>query len=206
MIIAFMGVDGSGKTTVARLVERRLRKMNLGVIYYPGFKHFLVGGFLKILPCDKAKKAQKKFLKRHSDKKPFFFKFWPYFVYLDCLLLYLKFKFFSQNKIVIFDRYFYDFLISYEDLGYSSKFIRYLFLHLPKPDVGFVLDAPANIAYKRKKSDHNAGIDYYSLQRERYLNLARQLGLRVLKTTKRPEETTEEVFTELRKELLRKDQ
>lgn len=206
MIIAFMGVDGSGKTTLARLVERKLRKMGFGVIYYPGFKHLLVGSFLKILPRNKAKKTQEKFLERSRKKKPFFFKIWPYFVYVDCLILYMKFRFFTRNKIVIFDRYFYDFLISYENLGYSSKTIRYLFLHLPKPDVGFVLDAPANITYKRKKSDYSVGIDYYSLQRERYLDLARRLEFKLLKTTKQLEKTTEEVFTELRKDLLRKDQ
>lgn len=191
-----MGNDGSGKTTIAKAIETKLKELGLDVEYHPGFNHTTLDFLLKLFGKN-VNKTRKKFLKK-EDKKLFVFKIWPFLVFFDCIVAYIKFKFIRRRKIVIFDRYFYDFLMSYEYLGYSNKAIRELFLSLPKPDIGFILDVSPEIAYKRKKETHDIDIDYYKVQKERYLKLAHTLGLKVIDTERPLMAVLNEVYTEIR--------
>jgi len=200
MIIAFMGFDGTGKTTVIKPLLRELGKLN-EVEYHPGFDFVLVQYLKKAFLGKGEKEAQEKFLKKGDRKKPFSFKIWPFLVFLDCLLSYLQFKLSKRGKVVIFDRYFYDFLISYEYLGYSNWLLRKLFLFLPKPDIAFVLDVAPKIAYERKKETHQDHLGFYEEQRERYLQLAEELEIKVVNTEKPLQETLEEVSRKIQKIL-----
>lgn len=191
-----MGNDGTGKTTIARALEVKFKESGFNVEYYLSFDHILLDFVLKLLPKAKVTKTRRDFSAK-DGKKPFIFKIWPFLVFLDCLIVSIKVKLLNRSKIVIFDRYFYDFLISYEYLGYSNKVVRKLFLSLPKPRVGFILDVSPEVAYERKRETHNIDVSYYKIQRERYLELADDLGIKVINTEKPLEESLKQVITEI---------
>jgi len=203
MIVAFMGNDGSGKTTVAKEIKKVLEKKGHKVDYQPGFDHVFLDKLLSLwgrIARKDTKKMTKEYLDTGKKKKRFLFKIWPYFVFLECCFIYLV-SMFKRKTIVIFDRYFYDYLISYEELGYSSSFIRKLFLFLPKPDVGLVFDVSPLTAYKRKKADHRSNLDYYKRQRRRYLKMAKVKSLPVINTEETLDRTVSDTLEFIAKKI-----
>ncbi|MEM5867355.1 MAG: nucleotidyltransferase family protein [Candidatus Aenigmatarchaeota archaeon] len=199
MIIAFMGIDGSGKTTLARRFRERLRVLGLDVQYKAEFDYFLLGRFFQLFGKERVSKARMLFLtKKGENQKPSYFKVWPYLVWLDLFLEWLWNKLFKRNSVVIMDRYAYDFLMSWEWLGYANDYIRWLYYHFPRPDVAFILDVSPTTAYLRKKESHIYPLHFYEVQKKRYLNLAKALGIRIINTEKAVDECLSEVFAEFR--------
>ena len=126
MIIAFMGNDGSGKTTLAKKFKKRLTELGFVVHYRTEFDYFLLSYFLRIIGKEKMNEQRSLFLASNSFRKPSYFKLWTYLVWLD---LYLEFRvnnLLNRKKIMIFDRYAFDFLMSWEWLGYTDNYIRWL--------------------------------------------------------------------------------
>lgn len=202
MIIALMGNDGSGKSTICNYICNRLKEGGVPVEIIPGFDHsllqylkdivsYLIGSKMKTLQEDYSVGSTRKSRKQGNN---ILFKVWTYLVFYDCITIFVK-AYIKRHKILIFDRYFYDHAISFEELGCSSRVVRKLFLLFPKPDIGIVFDAEPEIGYSRKKHDHTAPLDYYIRQRERYLNLAKRKELPVINTSYLcPDETSQEVF------------
>ncbi len=202
MIIAFMGNDGSGKTTVAKEIKKILEKKGKKVDYRPGFDHVFLDKLLNLwgyLTRKDTKEMTKEYLDTGRKQKRFLFKIWPYFIFFECCFVYLV-SIFKRKTIIIFDRYFYDYLISYEDLGYSNFFIRKMFLSLPKPDVGLVFDVSPQTAYQRKKAGDKASLDYYKRQQRRYLKMAKAKDLPVINTEKTLVKTINETLELITKE------
>jgi thymidylate kinase len=200
MIIAFMGNDGSGKTALARSVESKLRELTLDVRYYRAFDHRVLGCLLRIIPSKRLDESRKKFLTRRN-RKSFVFRVWPYVVFLDCVLTYLELSLLRKREVAILDRYFYDFLMSYEYLGCSGNLVRRLFLLLPRPDIGFLLDVPPEVASQRKAAGHDVDINYYEVQRRRYIELAAFLGIKVIDTRSPLAHSTDEALDEIKSRL-----
>jgi glycosyltransferase involved in cell wall biosynthesis len=86
MIIAFMGNDGSGKTTLARKLLENLRASGFDVRYKAEFNYFLLDIFSKLFRKERIYKIKKLSLVREDKyRKPPYFKLWPYLVWLDLL-------------------------------------------------------------------------------------------------------------------------
>lgn len=205
MIIAFMGNDGSGKTTLAKMFEDKLRNLGLDVHYRMEFDYFLLSRIFRLLNKERVNRYRWLFLtKEGRDRKPSYFKAWPYLVWLDLLLEWLWNKLLKRNSVVVMDRYAYDFLMSWEWLGYANARLRWLYTHFPKPDLAFILDVSPLTAHLRKKDSHVYSLHYYKVQRKRYLKLAEILKIKMIDTEKAVEECLKEAFTEFRKNFTNK--
>jgi len=148
-------------------------------------------------------KKKKLFLaKKGENVKPTYFKAWPYLVWMDFMVELLWNKIFNRKNIIIMDRYVYDFLMSWEWLGYADNHLRWLYRHFPKPDLAFILDVPPEIAYARKKENHVYPLSFYVVQRRRYLSLAKDLKIRIINTERAVDECLREVFIEFRRYLI----
>ncbi len=186
-IIALMGFDGTGKTTTLRLVEEELVRRGLTVVSVPGFEHLILGKVKKFFGA--SEKQRQYDVGAGGGRGRLLFKLWPLAVYLECWLTFLYFKFFRSKEIIIFDRYFYDWLLSFEKLGYSSGLVRFLFLNcLPKPNLGLVFVTDPEIAYRRKKHDHADSLEEYEKQLTRYQDLARRQKFSMIDTSRTPVE------------------
>ena len=196
MLVAFIGIDGSGKTTISLKVTKLLNEMNEKSIYISPFRYIFLNYFLE-------------FVKRKGDatgvnpyltvsKKPFPARLWPYLALIDNLMFFfVKIRpLLAKYKYVICDRYFYDFYLSFEYYGYADEFIKLLcFKILPKPDLTFVLDVPPKIAYERKK-EHP--LNFYVEQRRRYLHLASRFNLNLIDTSKEFDENLKKIIKTLK--------
>ena len=205
MIIAFIGNDGSGKTTIAKKFEKHLNELGFDVHYKTEFNYFLLSFLLRILGKEKLSGQRRLFLTTNSRVgKPSYFKVWPYLVWLDLWLELLWNKFFNRSRIIIFDRYAFDFLMSWEWLAYADAYLRWLYAHFPKPEIAFLIDVLPSTAYLRKKKTHVYPLRYYEIQRKRYLNLAGALEIRKINAEKAVNECLTEVIVEFRRHFINK--
>lgn len=153
LIVAFLGTDGSGKSTAIRGVEKLLGNSFSGDMlqYYhwrPGFIHaekkYTPDGQLvsNVQPH-----TQKPYGKIKSFAKIVFYT-------LDYILGHIGEVYWKAAKgnMVVFDRYYYDFYmdkIRYR-LSVGDKVVRFFQFLIPQPDITFLLIGDAQQIYQRK--------------------------------------------------------
>ena len=163
IIVSFMGVDGSGKSTLIELLRKKLKNK------FRKIKYIHLRPYLILL--DKSTVQANP----HKSKKT-----WPillnFFRILYWLIIYRFFFYLfgnNSNQLIIFDRYAHDLMI--DPIRYKfnlpiniAKFILDLF---PNPNLWVVVNAPIKVLEKRKKE-----LPTKELKRQirTYLNFAKQ--------------------------------
>lgn len=181
MIIAIIGADGTGKTTIAGELSRRLSEKNKNVKFNKAFEnYFLLGFFFSFLKRRRQKVIKEVFVE--GEKPPsFFIKYiWPIILYIDQLFLFLYIKLFEYNKVHISDRYVYSFLVSWEYYGISNPLITFLYTKFPKPDLGFILEANPDELMRRKAYQKEGRGSSYKIEFfNKHLNLYKSLNEKI---------------------------
>ncbi len=183
LLIAFSGMDGSGKTTLAKKLKTYLEKKSYSVY----FKH--AHGYAI---------SQNSFAIDEQNIKRFRWLFMllsPYVLIDSWLTHLLKYRPILNKKTLICDRYFYDKIARLIYYGIISKTLSKMYLYLlPKPDVVFVLDVGEKKAITRKKE--------YSLNQARnfrdiYQFIARETKTPIIKTAGNIKESLRNVIIHL---------
>ena len=146
IIVSLMGVDGSGKTTLARKLQKIFKRSN----------------YLHLKPYILFQDRRTVIQKPQNQKKSFFFQ-----SLLRLLSWLISYKvFFYQNKkkeMYIFDRYVHDVLI--DPLRYKHGLPQGLTKHFlnffPQPDLWIFLNTPLKIIVSRKQE-----LPYNELRRQ----------------------------------------
>lgn len=167
IIICFLGMDGSGKSTLSSFLVSELKKSNYIVIYHwwlEGESSILRRTLRKIFRLTLLYSKQPETVTKHipnKGKKILFSWFFPRIVLTD----YLVFGFFrvtihskiGMKKVFVFDRYYPDTICSLKkefglDINNMLLIRLYPFL-LPEPDLIFLIDVPPELALQRKKEE-----------------------------------------------------
>ena len=163
IVVSFMGVDGSGKSTLIELLRKKLKKR------FTKIKYIHLRPYLILL--DKSTVQSNP----HNSKAN-----WPMLLnfvrILYWLIIYRIFFYLFTNKsrqLIIFDRYAHD--LMFDPIRYKfnlpisiTKFILNLF---PSPSLWIVLNASINVLEKRKKELPTREL---KKQIRSYLNFAKQ--------------------------------
>jgi thymidylate kinase len=199
--IVFVGMDGAGKSTLSRALESDLLKDGLEV------RHIWVleneQSLLRRLLRTGSSLGSPVSLQSHQIPGTltapsgyllsFSRKIYPAVVVLDYLvygLLHLQLPFlWGRNKVWIFDRYFFDIILSLSEefnLGDAQTALIWSFLGgtFPDPDIIFFIDVEPEVAVSRKR-DAYPTMDAAVQMQQRYLGLLETLqnryGKRVLR-------------------------
>ena len=151
MIITFSGLDGSGKTTLIQHLEKYCSTNNIHYDSYSIYGELSFYAFFRNLRSMKTNLE----LKEDINKKKLLYKIFrsrgikKIFILFDIILLYFVKAYYKiQNKLLIIDRYFYDFIMEItDDIGPYEKFLLILF---PAADISFFIDTDPHISFQRK--------------------------------------------------------
>ena len=196
-IVAFIGPDGSGKTTQIRLLEEYLRGHGQRVRVKSGFSrtfeplvrpltHFvrLLGGGNLPAPIRPS---------RPTGLRRFLAHIRVLIVLADCWFTWSIARY-TGNRITIFDRYFYDYIPSLEWLRWDQFRFSRAFLRLPDPDVALHLHTRAKIRHLRKRLEDPAPLEYYLFMDTAYASLLRDLPVMTISSETGEKQTAHEVL------------
>lgn len=207
IFICFVGIDGSGKTTLAKALVEMMREKGITSHYvYNRLRPFisrpvyLVGRALLFRGKDIFKDySGYSHTKRRLFKNRFLSLAYGYLLLFDYFFqVMLKVKLpLMLGKNIVCDRYIFDTVITdlAVDMNYSPEKIRrvlrrYLAL-FPKPDITFLVDVPEEVAYRRKNDVPS--IDYLKERRMVYLSVGQEFGMMILDGSKDLAELESEV-------------
>jgi len=194
LTICFIGIDGSGKSTLSRYLFEELKRRNYSVSYtwwLEGDNSLLRRLLRRIgkskhlnLKCNDNANSSKAVHKDKSITTKIFRVLYPRIVLLD----YLRFgmvkawlpKIIGRSKVIIFDRFVYDviFALSREFDFPDAKRERLFKLYsklLPNPDLIFIIDVPPEVSYLRKKEEIGS-VENAKALRARYQELYSMLN------------------------------
>lgn len=169
MLICFIGMDGSGKTTLAKKACKILKKSNKDVEY----RHILDYSIIKKLSC--FRKPSKKSKSETKEQK------WSMTItilrqiifILDIILFYFIKFFHNRKKILILDRYFYDTIPRIKFFSQCAVLpISFYLNFIPKPNEIIYVKLDPKTAFKRKPEDVES---LYHEAHKTYENITKKL-------------------------------
>ncbi|MEM5878906.1 MAG: dTMP kinase [Candidatus Aenigmatarchaeota archaeon] len=192
--IVFEGIDGAGKTTQIALLRSWLEQKKIKCITTKEPTENITGNILKLtMQMEKLSPITDALLfaadrSEHLDKK---------------IKQQLK-----KGGIIISERYIYANLAFQTSQGVSERFIRNINEFAIQPDLVILLDAPAEVALKRKwnllyylPSKFEKSIAFNEKVRMKYLELAKKYDLKVVDASRSIDEVFEDVKKIVAKEL-----
>lgn len=154
--ITFSGVDGAGKSTVIDILKKELELMDLNIIQMRSRPQILpILSSFKYGKNNAEKIATDSLPRQGSNKSNLSSLLRFSYYYLDYILgqLYFAFRYRGKNNVILYDRYYFDYIIDPKraNISINKNFIKFLYLFIKKPDLNFFLYAPAEEIFKRKK-------------------------------------------------------
>ena len=166
--ITFSGVDGAGKSTIVELVKQELsEKYRKEVVQLrhrprilPMLNSYKVG-------TKKAEELATVTLPRKGSNKSALsslLRFSYYFADYILGQVYIYFKYLIRGKVVIYDRYYFDFISDPKrsNIQLNSNLVKALYSLILKPKLNFFLYAKSEVILKRKKELDAQTIDQLS--------------------------------------------
>jgi len=172
-VITFSGVDGAGKSTIIKIIKSKLERKGYDIIQlrsrpqiFPILSSFSYG---KKNAEDRATKSMPRTGNNISTISSLL-RLMYYF--LDYLIgqIYISFKYRKSSTIIIYDRYFYDYIVDPKrsNICLPESIIKPLYKFIFKPNLNIFLYAPAIDILKRKRELDEVTINYLTCK---YKNL-----------------------------------
>ena len=185
MLIDLEGIDGCGKSTQSKFLMEKFEENNEKTIILKEPTSGKYGKKLWEMLSGKRKATTEQILdlfvmdrKEHVDEK------------INPAL--------KEGKIVLMDRYYYSTMAYQAAAGIDVNRIRKDNEFAPKPDIVLIFDLPADLAMKRVKGHSVADVfekeEHLEKVREAYLNLRGDPLVRIIDSTRTPEEIFKEVW------------
>lgn len=199
MIIAIEGMDGSGKTTQAKLLTKKLKERGYEAKYIETtfFLLKIISSLVNrniedVLPSPRKNKVNEKDSSKSNKiiRKILIGISGYFYALITVTIIAIRY----HEKIVICDRFFYQF---FYDL-FQNKSLKIL-NHFPKPDIVFLLDIDLNEARSRMTDSFDKNTDniYFVNVRKFFYILSDEFAFTIIKSSGKIEEVNNEIMTHL---------
>lgn len=195
-MIAFIGIDGAGKTTIIKQLGKKLKKdgekykiiyMGLGRNQHIPFLKTMMKTYAYLRYGKNRENPKNRKWDNYRERSPF----WVFVQFAEFWVRYINAKKYSKEYIIFFDRFFYDGLI----LGSATSSHIFRFF-TPKIDRCFLISAPPEIIRKRKKEAEIGEIKKYY---EKAKKLSHYLPIISIDNTKPLKEVTKNIYDEIKR-------
>lgn len=189
VLLTVEGIDGSGKTTIAKMLKDYFSSLGLKAHYTAEPTRSPIGEIIR-----------ERVFKAEERVDP----------YLEALLFatdrryHVKFEIepaIESGQVVVCDRYVHSSIAYQGALGAPISWIREINEYILKPDLAVYLDVPPEVGLKRIRKPRVAtfeNVEYLSRVREIYLELVESGELVLVDSTKSVREVFEEVLRVIR--------
>ena len=194
--IAFVGIDGAGKTTIIEEIKKNLEKSGkICAVEYMGFGRNLHMPFLK--NAIRKYSTKKYFYRERGEikRKPTKRKnyrirsfSWLLVYYSELLIRYFK-TIFTKSDYVFYDRYFYDGLVFS-----NKKNFKWLSKLIPRPNKSFLIYAPPKVIRGRKKEAELKDIRQFY---EKMKIIGENFDIKLIDNTRRLDIVIKEIMEDL---------
>ena len=143
LVVSFMGVDGSGKSTLIDQLKKKLSNNYNKIKYLHLRPYFILSDKSTVNSNPHAKKKSKAQLQSLIQILIWLFMYRVFF--------YINLR--KKNNLIIFDRYAHDLLIDKVRYGHNlpKKITKYILNLFPEPNLWVILKAPIKVIEIRKK-------------------------------------------------------
>ncbi len=187
-IINIIGIDGAGKTTLAKNLALKLNQIDSKVEYrycqYFAKLLFPIKYLAKISVMRKTdefknyryyNKTKKQTSSRYRILANLYASIWILDYIIQIFYKIAIGNFFGKKFII--DRYIFDIAVNLSlttnnDINYAKRIISYFFKFAPSPDLTIFIDISEEVAFQRKEDIQD--IEYLRERRERYLALTNE--------------------------------
>lgn len=186
--ISFSGVDGSGKTTLVKNFSKELEKIGFKTKIVHFYHDNIIFKLLKKIGILEKPREDNKYFKK-TRKRTRLAKekgkslLWAVMHFTDSFVQYLFSRVLHPGKILIYDRYLYDYLVSFDYFGVSG--FRIFKTVIPKLDLSFVVVIDPKVAAKRKPENN---LEFFKFADKRYKKVARENELAIINANQKDEE------------------
>lgn len=179
-VITISGLDGVGKTTLISNLGRYLEQLNISYIVVHFYHDTVLYKILKKFGFFKQEKTNQAIYKANRKKsiltkqkgKPWI---WALFSYIDAFIQYFFYKVFFGRRVIIFDRFFYDYIVTFEYLNIKGGSLFRKFI--PKVKNSILLTCNPENIYKRKPENT---LKFFKIVGQKYLDMAPYYGILVI--------------------------
>lgn len=212
-LINIVGIDGAGKTTLARSLTAYFQKKGVRFQYQycQYFAKFLLPLKLaarytimrktdEFRDYESYNKTKKSTSSRFKLLSSIYATVWLLdYIFQVFLKISIPVKF---NKKLIVDRYIYDIAINLslaanKNIDYTFHIISLFYKFAPKPDIVIYVDIPERVAFNRKGDIQD--IEYLRERRERYLALVDKYDFKIIDGQKNYDQMLEDTLNVLLK-------
>ena len=155
MLLAFEGIDGSGKTTISKLVYKKLKPIIPQIQYHEKSSTDFDHPYIR----EQMSKLQEVLWPPNLGEQ-------KHNVFGDYYWLFLMAAWFSiqsvrvrdiqfQSNLILFDNWYYRFVAKFINKGLDKEWLFSLFATANEPDIVVMLDVDPQIAWKRRSKFKN---------------------------------------------------
>ncbi|AWR94590.1 dTMP kinase [Acidianus brierleyi] len=183
LLIALEGIDGAGKTTVAKKLFEKLHNKNVIITAEPFTQDII------------------KMIEDNGWKNPIILTL----LFAADRAIHINWIYNQHPDIVILDRYIYSSIAYQSVMGIDEEWIREVNSKFPKPTITFLIDVPIEIAIQRinknDKFNFEEKIKLLHNVRNKYLEIAKKDKLIIVNGQNNIETITTEIFNVVEKYL-----